>query len=193
VIAAGVVLAGVLAVVIAVSRHSPPRHIVQPPALRAPTAESGTTPPGKSGTTTATPPAPTPGCPDFAYFDARPGDHCANIGGTLDGGRWTITVETLIPVLTDTGPPQLCSQVTAINRGSEVNLMTGLHWSIETEPPGSATHTAAPTFSGTINKSGYIQPGGTAQATVCFADIGHPGQVLVLYAGSTRAVWITNR
>ena len=71
--------------------------------------------------------------------------------------------------------------------------MTGLHWSIETEPPGSATHTAAPAFSGTINKSGYIQPGGTAQGTVCFADIGHPGQVLVLYAGSTRAVWITNR
>jgi len=169
--AAGIAaVVAVLALVIALSRHSAQRHIAKPLAA-------------------------TPGCADF---DVRPGDQCANIGGTLGDGRWTITVAALVPSFADTGRPQLCSQVTAINRGREVNLMTGLFWSLETAPPGSATHiyTVAPTISGTINKSGYIQPGGTARGTVCFADVGHPGQVLVVYkafAGSTRGVWITKR
>jgi hypothetical protein len=147
--------------------------------------------------TTTTPSAPPTGCPGVTYFDAQPGDQCTNIGGTLNQsnqGGWTITVGALTPSLDDTGRPQLCSQITAIKRGSEEGFMPGIFWSIETDPPDIG-RTTAPTIGGTMQQAGYIQPGGTAQGTECFADVGHPGQVLVVFSapGGDRSLWITNR
>jgi hypothetical protein len=165
--------------------------ITPPPA---PTGQSAsTTPPPPPST--STPSAPPTGCPGVTYFDARPGDRCSSSGGTLNQGGWTITVGALTPSMADTGRPQLCSQVTAIYRGSEVGLMAGVFWSIETDPPGSPAPTTAGTIGGTMQQTGYIQPGGTAQGTVCFAEVGHPGQVLVVYSapGGDRALWISNR
>jgi len=155
---------------------------------------SPTTPPLSS----TTPSAPPTGCSGVTYFDARPGDQCSSSGGTLNQGNqggWTITVGALTPSLDDTGRPQLCSQVAAIKRGSEVGLMVGIFWSIETDPPGSAAPTTAGTIGGTMQQNGYIQPGGTAQGTFCFADVGHPGQILVVFSapGGDRSLWISNR
>jgi Fibronectin type III domain len=163
----------------------------------APTGQSTSTPPPPPPST-STPSAPPTGCPGVTYFDARPGDQCSSSGGTLNQGNqggWTITVGALTPSLDDTGRPQLCSQVTAIKRGSEVGLMAGVFWSIETDPPGSAAPTTAGTIGGTMQQNGYIQPGGTAQGTFCFADVGHPGQILVVYSapGGDRSLWISNR
>jgi GDSL-like Lipase/Acylhydrolase family len=170
-------------------------------ATPAPTGQStGTTPPALPSTpplSSTTASAPPTGCPGFTYFDAQPGDQCTNIGGTLNQsnqGGWTITVGALTPSLDDTGGPQLCSQITAIKRGSEKGYMFGIFWSIETDPPDIGRQTA-PTIGGTMQKTDYIQPGGTAQGTECFPDVGYPGQVLVVFSapGNNRAVWITNR
>ncbi len=166
--------------------------------------------PGPSGSPRPTPsPVPTPspapdptpvptqqaGCPGVTYFDAKPGDQCADIGGTLDHAGWTVSAGPLVASVADTTRPQLCSQLTAVNDGSQVNLMTTLAWSIETNPAGAASPTTAGTMGGTINETGYIQPGRTAHGDICFADVGHPGQVLIVFypAANDRAVWITSR
>jgi hypothetical protein len=200
-IAAGIAAAVVAAALVAADL-SRPKGTRAPAALATakPSSNLATSPPPPP-TTISSPAVPPPvpalqaGCAGVSYFDARPGDQCAVIGGTLEHGGWTVTAGPLVASIADSGRAQLCSQLTAVNDGSEVNLMTGLSWSIETDPPGAASPTTAGTIGGTINASGYIQPGGTAHGTVCFADVGHPGQVLVVFypAANNRALWITSR
>jgi hypothetical protein len=138
--------------------------------------------------TVPTPPALCDGIPIFDVLRVSTGDHCVRVGGTLTRDHWwTLTVRPLAPATTEDGQPELCSQVTWVNRTNEPGFMTSSWWFIETPvPPRGDVSNEQESIGGTLvddaepNWVGDPGPGRTATGTVCFDDVGHLGQTLVI-------------
>lgn len=149
-------------------------------------------PAADAGASAATSPAASkPAAPSFP--GEKGNDKVATPGGEVKLSGWTTTAAALTKVTDDAFGPQLCTNVTMVNRDDKSQSYYVYGWKLEA--PSGDTKDVAISAHNNDWGNGDLAPGGSKSGTICFDDPGQPGSYVVLWQPDTfssdaRGAWV---